>query len=78
MSSTCGRLFFGNRESTSGERKGRPVAFVSPKSEASIREIDLSPTLKADIYGHLLETRKPDAAAKTNALIFGVKQVHQN
>jgi hypothetical protein len=26
-----------------------------------------------DIYGHLLETRKPDAAAKTDALIFEAK-----
>ena len=26
-----------------------------------------------DIYGHLLETRKPDAAAKTDALLFKAK-----
>jgi integrase len=27
-----------------------------------------------DVYGHLLESRKPDAAAKTDAIIFGAKK----
>jgi integrase len=26
-----------------------------------------------DTYGHLLETRKPDAAARTDAMIFGTR-----
>jgi len=28
-----------------------------------------------DIYGHLLETRKPEAAAKTDSLVFTVKRM---
>lgn len=31
-----------------------------------------------DTYGHLLKERKPEAAAKTDALIFGAKSLQQN
>jgi integrase len=41
-------------------RRGEPVKFVSPKSEASVRDIDMSPKLKTILLEYKLRTANRD------------------
>lgn len=48
-------------------RRGQPVVFVSPKSKASVRDIDMSPKLRTILLEHKLRTADKDSP---HSLVF--------
>jgi integrase len=66
--SAIGKLRWHDLRQTFGSMKleqGENIYYVQKQMGYSSIQVPV------DIYGHLLETRKPQAAAKTDALVFG-------
>jgi len=63
-----GRVRFHDLRHTFGALKieqGENVYYIQRQMGHSSVQVTI------DVYGHLLESRKPDAAAKTDAFLFG-------
>jgi hypothetical protein len=63
------KLTPGTHQNDPGGDLGRPRRRLGLAAQMGHSSIQVT----IDVYGRLLETRKPDAAAKTDALIFGKK-----